>query len=88
MQFGSITAEAKKEEISEKNYDFNRADVTPKSQNASEMYYSESPQSTTSMEMAEFSIQSNDDKEDSDDALSSDESEVNLPAGSYIYLFC
>lgn len=81
MQFGSITADEKKEEISEKNIDSYRSEGTPKSQNASEMDYSESPHSTTSMEMAEFTIPTNDEKDDSDDALSSDENEVNLPAG-------
>lgn len=89
MQLGSTKANPQKE-VTRDKLDLSRTENIYTSENASEMEFSESPHSTTSMEMAEFSIpstQSNDDTDDNDDAASSDESEVNLPPGACNF-FC
>lgn len=83
MQFGSTNTNIQQEVTRDKVDNLNRTDNINTSENAFEMEFSESPHSSTSMEMAEFSMpstQSNDD--DNDDAASSDESEVNLPPGA------
>lgn len=88
MQFGSTKTNTQKE-VTRDKLDLSRTDNIYASENASEMEFSESPHSSTSMEMAEFSIpstQSNDDNDDNDDAASSDESEVNLPPGALYFL--
>lgn len=84
MQFGSTKTDAQREVTRDEFEDFCLNDFY-KSDNASEMDFSESPRSSTSAEIAEFSIpstQSNDENDENDDAISSDESEVNLPPGA------
>lgn len=84
MQFGSTNTDTQKEVTRDKFEDLCGTEFY-KSDNVSDMEFSESPRSSTSAEIAEFSIpstQSNDENDENEDALSSDESEVNLPAGA------
>lgn len=84
MHFGGKQIDVKSKEIRDKTE--NPSTNDNKSENASEMDCNESPRSSTSMELAEFSIplQSN---EDSGGSSDEQEEEVNLPAGVCVCVF-
>lgn len=83
MQFSDIKTNVNTAEAHEKTENLSSSEDIVECENVSEMDFSESPRSSTSMEFGEFSIpsQSNDDSSDNDDSTSSEELVVKLPAG-------
>lgn len=84
MQLGGKQSKVKKVKTHDKTEHLCDAEDIAECENVSEMDFSESPRSSTSMEFAEFSSpsQSNEDNDDNDDSSSAtEELVVNLPAG-------